>query len=82
MRTRSFVERKAQLFWEVSWEAGDVEVVSGAIGAPGRATTRAFTRPAEADAWVEGAIAQKLRAGFEEVDPPGVEPAAEPTPAS
>lgn len=75
MRTRSFLNRATAAFWDVTWEGRELETTSGKLGKRGRASSRTFASDVEVGAWIEKAIAEKLRSGFEEVDPKDIEPA-------
>lgn len=68
MRTRRLENVDKNRFWEVFWELGDVEVVSGALGTKGRAKRHELA-PAACEAFVEKEVAAKLKQGFVEVMP-------------
>ncbi len=65
-------------FWEVYWDTGDLEIVTGAIGSNGRATRREFATRLAADQWIAQEIAKRLKEGFEEVVPEVVKNATAP----
>lgn len=68
MPTRTFVIEEAgkKRFWDVSWEAGEVEISSGVWGASGRARNRSFTSVGERDAFIEAEVRKVLKKGYVE----------------
>jgi uncharacterized protein (TIGR02996 family) len=56
-------------FWEIYWEATDVEIVSGAIGSNGRAKQQDFTSHLDCQEFIATEIAKRTKEGFEEVVP-------------
>jgi uncharacterized protein (TIGR02996 family) len=84
MNVRRFEHPTKHRFWEVYWEATDVEVVSGAIGSNGRAKQYDFASHLDCKQFVEREILKRTKDGFEEVVPEVVQsqkaPRAEPPP--
>src|SRR5579863_7483186 len=69
MRMRRFENVEKNRFWEVCWEGGELESVSGAIGSNGRASRKHFSSSLDCDRHVAAEIDKKLASGFGEVLP-------------
>lgn len=51
-------------FWQVAVEGNEAKVTYGRIGSDGRESVKAFASPAEAKAFAEKKIAEKVRGGY------------------
>ncbi len=79
--TRTFVVEAngVRRFWDVTWDAGEVEISSGKWGSSGRARNLSFASVAERDAFIATEIRKVMKKGFVEAN--GVAPAPDaPTP--
>lgn len=81
MPTRTFLHEAEgkKRFWDISWDAGEVEISSGVWGTNGRARNRSFPSVDARDAFIAAELRKVLAKGFVEVN--AVAPAAQVDPA-